>query len=138
MADGFPALGSLVERRLRLRRDVEVREVRARGKAYTDGPLVVRILPNQTDPPQNRYAVIAGKRVGKAVQRNRAKRLVREALRTLHPRLSAGYDLVVIVRGTPEELPNLATALSTLERILIRARLLAPAPEITPPDAHAH
>ena len=69
-----------MERRLRLRRETEVREVRARGKAFAEGPLVVRILPNQTDPPQNRYAVIAGKRVGKAVQRNRAKRLVREAL----------------------------------------------------------
>jgi ribonuclease P protein component len=130
------AIGSPVERRLRLRRETEVREVRARGKAFAEGPLVVRILPNQTDPPQNRYAVIAGKRVGKAVQRNRAKRLVREALRTLHPRLHAGHDLVVIVRGTAEDLPNFATALSTLERILVRARLLAPAPETTPPDAH--
>lgn len=114
---------------------MEVREVRARGKAYADGPLVVRILPNQTEPPQNRYAVIAGKRVGKAVQRNRAKRLVREALRTLHPQLSAGYDLVVIVRGTPEELPNSAAALSTLERILTRARLLPLSPESPPVDA---
>ncbi len=124
-----------MERRLRLRREAEVREVRARGKAFADGPLVVRILPNQCDPPQNRYAVIAGKRVGKAVQRNRVKRLVREALRTLHPRLVAGYDIVVIVRGTPEELPNFATALSTLERILVRARLLPAPVESSPSDA---
>jgi len=129
------ACDSLVERRLRLRREAEVNEVRKRGRAFADGPLVARILPNTLDPPQNRYAVIAGKRVGKAVKRNRAKRLVREALRALHPRLKPGHDIVVIVRGGLEEMPGLAVALSTLERIFARARLFQPAPEHPKPDA---
>jgi ribonuclease P protein component len=68
--------------------------------------------------------VIAGKRVGNAVQRNRCKRLVREAIRHLHPRLRPGYDLVVIVRGTVEELTGLDVALDSLERSARRARLL--------------
>jgi ribonuclease P protein component len=112
-----------VERRLRLRGEAEVRAARARGKAFADGPLVARVLPNGLEPPQNRYAVVAGKKVGKAVERNRVKRLVREALRRLHPGLSQGYDIVVIVRGPAEELPGFATTLGCLERIARRARL---------------
>jgi ribonuclease P protein component len=117
---------NLVNRALRLREEAEVREARARGKAYADGPLVARVLANGTDPARNRYAVIAGKRVGKAVQRNRCKRLAREAIRALHPRLLPGYDIVIIVRGTVEELTGLDVAQGSLERIAARAGLIRP------------
>jgi ribonuclease P protein component len=116
----------VVNRALRLREEAEVREARARGKAYADGPIVARVLTNNTDPKQNRYAVIAGKKVGKAVQRNRCKRLVREAIRKLHPRLLPGYDVVIIVRGTVEELTGLDVAVGSLERIANRAGLIRP------------
>jgi ribonuclease P protein component len=86
--------------------------------------LVARVLPNGIEPPQNRYAVIAGKQVGKAHERNRAKRLVREAIRALHPRLRPGHDVAIIVRGTLDELPGLAAAQVPLERIARRAGLL--------------
>ena len=114
----------MVEQQLRLRREAEVRRARARGKAWADGPLVARVLPNDLDPSQNRYAVIAGKKVGKAHERNRAKRLVREAIRHVHPMLRPGHDVVVIVRGDLAELPSLAAAQASLERIVRRAGLL--------------
>ncbi len=85
---------------------------------------MARVLPNTLEPVQNRYAVVAGKRVGKAVERNRAKRLVREALRRLHPQLKQGHDIVVIVRGTADELPGFDVAAACLERITKRARLI--------------
>ena len=87
----------MVERKLRLRREAEVKRTRAKGRAWADGPLVARVLPNGLEPPQNRYAVIAGKQVGKAHERNRAKRLVREAIRALHPRLRPGHDVAPIL-----------------------------------------
>jgi len=128
-----------MERRLRLRREAEVRAVRSRGRSWADGPLVARILPNQIDPPQNRYAVVAGKKVGKAVQRNRLKRLVREALRHLHPTLAQGHDLVVVVRGDVEEMPSYDVARTSLERMFRRAGLLraapSPAVETAPSEA---
>jgi ribonuclease P protein component len=115
-----------MERSLRLRREAEVRRARGRGRAFADGPLVARVLPNGIAPAQNRYTVVAGKKVGKAHERNRAKRLAREALRLLHPRLRQGYDVVVIVRGTLEELPTFAVADAALTRIMARAGLLPP------------
>ncbi|CAA9562152.1 MAG: hypothetical protein AVDCRST_MAG73-3813 [uncultured Thermomicrobiales bacterium] len=122
----------VVERDLRLRRESEVRRARARGRSFADGPLVARVLVNQTEPRQNRYAVVAGKKVGKSVQRNRLKRLVREVIRHLHPRLVPGHDVVVVVRGTVEEMPGLAVAEATLQRIVTKAGLLPPATEDDP------
>ena len=62
------------------------------------------------------------------MQRNRLKRITREALRELHPELRPGYDLVVIIRGTVDELPGSGEAQHLLTRMLRRAGLLDPAP----------
>jgi ribonuclease P protein component len=123
----------VVARQYRLREEHDVRRVRSRGRAVAHGPLVIRYLRNTLDPSQNRYTVIAGKKCGKAVQRNRLKRLVREALRGYHPYLDTGYDIAVICRGTVEEMPDLETAQRTLATILKRTPLVsdpehAPAP----------
>ena len=115
-----------MERQLRLRRDAEIHAVRSRGRAVADGPLVVRSLRNETDPPQNRYAVVASRKSGGAVQRNRLKRVTREALRALHPELRPGHDVVVIIRGTVEELPSTNQAIELLTRMFRKTGLLSP------------
>ncbi|MEZ4498319.1 MAG: ribonuclease P protein component [Thermomicrobiales bacterium] len=116
----------MVSRELRLRHEFEVRQVRSRGRAHAEGPIVIRVLPNELEPAQNRYAFVAGKRVGKAHERNRTKRLCREAIRFYHPRLKPGHDLVVIVRGNVAELPSFEVARAIIERLLTRARLFQP------------
>jgi len=122
----------VIARHTRLREEADVRRVRSRGKASAHGALVARVLPNHTDPPQNRYTVIAGKKSGKAVQRNRLKRLTREALRGFHPFLRTGYDIAFICRGTVEEMPDLATAQECLRRIFAKADLIDPAAHLDP------
>jgi ribonuclease P protein component len=47
---------------------------------------------------QQRLGITASRKVGNAVQRNRAKRLLREAFRCIRTELPSGLDLVVIVR----------------------------------------
>ncbi|MCC6945424.1 MAG: ribonuclease P protein component [Thermomicrobiales bacterium] len=126
-----------MDRSLRLRDEWAINDVRRRGRAFSSGPLVARVLAIPDRSPTNQYAVIAGKRVGGAVERNRCKRLVREALRELHPRLRQGHAIAVIVRGGPNELTGKDVAVEHLTRIFTNARLLEsrqPA-ETPPPDA---
>jgi ribonuclease P protein component len=62
--------------------------------------------------------------VGNAVHRNRAKRLLREAMRPLLPQLGSGWDLVLIARP-----PILAASLEDASRavtgLLGRAGLIS-------------
>lgn len=45
-----------------------------------------------------RFGITAGKKVGGAVQRNRAKRIIRAAYRKNELLLPIGYDIVVVAR----------------------------------------
>lgn len=123
----------MVARAYRLREEGDVRRVRSRGKAFAHGPLVARVLPNDLVPPQNRYTVIAGKKSGNSVERNRLKRLTREALRGYHPYLRPGHDIALVVRGNRVELPTLEVAQETLLRIFRRANLFVEAAGIPRP-----
>lgn len=97
---GFPAT-----LRVRKRRDFQ--------RAYEEGYKVVKpefalfARPNRLE--HSRLGVTASRRIGKAVRRNRARRLVREAYRTHREQMPRGFDYVVVVRSSllerrPQEL----------------------------------
>ena len=46
-----------------------------------------------------RVGITTSKKIGNAVQRNRARRVIREAFRPLAPEVHTGYDLVFVARG---------------------------------------
>jgi len=71
--------------------------VRLSGKSYPHPLIVLVIAPNGLST-HNRYAVIAGRTIGNAVKRNKAKRLIRSSLNDVHPFLKPGWDILVIAR----------------------------------------
>jgi ribonuclease P protein component len=85
-----------VQRRFRLTRSEDFTRVRRSGKSYAHPLLVLVVQDGETE--QLRVGVAAGRSIGSAVKRNRTKRLLREAIRTLIPSLVAGRDLVLIAR----------------------------------------
>jgi ribonuclease P protein component len=58
----------------------------------------VLVLSPGPTPDTTRLGITASRRIGNAVARNRAKRLVREAFRRTLARFPMGLDLVVIVK----------------------------------------
>ena len=54
--------------------------------------------PGATPDRRPRFGFLAGKAVGSAVARNRAKRLLREAARGFEPEIGPDWDLLLIAR----------------------------------------
>jgi len=123
-----------VQRNFRLTRSEDFKRVRRDGKSYAH-PLVVLIALESDNnvQPRVRVGVAAGKTVGTAVYRNRAKRLLREVMRGLIPNIAlplaqdnaSGLDLILIAR------PALVSAtLEDTQRALLnllqRAKVLPP------------
>ena len=111
-----------MQRQFRLTRSDDFKRVRHSGKSYAH-PLVVLIV-QACEGSRVRVGVAAGQTVGNAVHRNRAKRLLREAMRPLLPQLGSGWDLVLIARP-PLLAASLEQARSALTSLLGRAGLIS-------------
>ncbi len=111
--------------RFRLTRSEDFKRVRRSGKSYAHPLLVLVVQPGE--PGQLHVGVTATRSLGSAVHRNRAKRLMREALRTLLPSLPAGWDLLCIARP-PLLACNVFQVREALLTLLRRAELATPAP----------
>jgi ribonuclease P protein component len=105
-----------MERRIRLRRTADVRRVYDEGRSWVHTLLVLIARPNDLD--FSRVGVTASRKLGSAVARNRAKRLLREAARHLYPQFGAGWDVMLIARVGILEVrePQVQDALQSLLR----------------------
>ncbi len=88
--------------------------------------LLMRIAPGPEG--QIRFGIVTSKRLGKAVRRNRARRLLREAMWRLCSRFRPGTDVVLVARsgilGVKAD-----QVLQDLEALVSRAGLLEGPPE---------
>ncbi|MGI5965920.1 MULTISPECIES: ribonuclease P protein component [Anaerotruncus] len=80
-----------------LKLNKEFRRAYYRGRAFTTPVVVVYTLKNHKGI--NRIGLTASKKVGNAVQRNRARRIVKEAYRLLETEFPVGWDFVFVARA---------------------------------------
>jgi ribonuclease P protein component len=100
-----------VQRKFRLTRSTDFKRVRRTGKSYAHPFIVLVVQANEAS--RTRVGVTASRSVGGAVKRNRAKRLMREAVRPLLPDLLPGWDVILIARP-----PLLAAPLQDIRQAL--------------------
>lgn len=74
----------------------DFRRAYARGKAYTDPALVTYVVRNRAGIC--RIGITASKKIGNAVQRNRARRVIRAAYLAIPHTISGCYDIVFVAR----------------------------------------
>ncbi len=112
-----------VQRKFRLTRSEDFKRVRRYGKSFAH-PLLV-LVTQANEGTSVRVGLAAGRNVGTAVKRNRAKRLMRAALQSLIPILVPGWDLILIARPALVS-SSLAETDEALQNVLRRAKLIFP------------
>lgn len=91
--------------------------LRGRAPAASAAPAATGTAPVPADGlPGTRLGVTVTRKVGKAVKRNRIKRLVREAFRREHHALPAGLDMVFVAKRDAID--------TTLEAVVLDVRAL--------------
>ena len=93
--------------------------VLTQGSLWVGRLVVMRALPNGLD--LSRYGLVASKRVGGAVVRNKVKRLLREIMRQMP--LKSGWDIVFIARPAAAAV-HYADLRQLVESLLSQAGLL--------------
>jgi len=103
-----------VKRKFRLTSATDFKRVRRYGKSFAH-PLVV-LIAHPNDLNISRFGISAGRSVGNAAQRNRAKRQLREIVRPIIPKIYSGWDIVILARRgcTNAEFHKLQSAITEL------------------------
>ncbi|MBO5248896.1 MAG: ribonuclease P protein component [Clostridia bacterium] len=68
---------------------------------------------------KNRLGITTSTKIGNAVQRNRSRRVLREAYRLLEPSIATGYDFILVAR-TRTATVNMNTVKDMLQAVLER------------------
>ena len=121
MTGAPPASEVRVQRRFRLTRSGDFERARQSGRSYAHRLVV--LVARENDQGHVRVGVAAGRSVGNAVKRNRAKRLLRAAMQSLIASVKPGWDVVLIARP-PLASSDCAEVREVLVTLLSRAELV--------------
>lgn len=110
-----------MDKRYRLTDNRQFQLVRKDGKSWVHRLVILGALPNGL--AISRFGFGTARQIGGAVQRNRGRRLLREAARLYRPAIAPGWDLVFIARE-PAARSDLHAVSAALQRLLRQAGLM--------------
>lgn len=78
-----------------LKKNYQFKNVLSKGKFYRDNETEIVILKNNKN--KNFLGIAIGTKNGKAFQRNRAKRIVRESYKNIENNIKEGYSIIILI-----------------------------------------
>lgn len=78
-------------------RNCDFKRLYYKGKAYTHPALVVYVVKNSAGIC--RIGITVSKKIGTAVDRNRCKRIIRAAYRSIEPQITGSWDFILVARS---------------------------------------
>lgn len=99
-----------------LRENKDFRTLYYRGASRVSPLLIVFVRKNKCG--FTRTGITTGKKVGKAVQRSRCRRVIRASYRALRPQVKPGFDIVFVARARTAFVKS--TALTPVMEKLLR------------------
>lgn len=94
---------------IKLKENYSFRRAYKKGKSYVSPYFVIYAVKNRRGI---RLGITAGKKLGCAVKRNRAKRVITAAFRECLPNIPSGYDFVIVARTRILDIKSTAAAAS--------------------------
>ncbi len=100
-----------------LKENKDFRRLYYRGKSVASPSLVTYVMKNRSG--RVRVGITSGKKFGKAVKRNRARRIIRAAYSQLNGRVKCGCDIVFVARTKTTEV-KMQSVLADMEKQLLQ------------------
>ena len=112
-----------------LKKNYEFKIVLTKGKFFIEKEIEICILKN--NKKRNFLGIAIGTKNGKAFQRNRAKRIIRECYTKLEDKLIEGNSIVILMnKKFPIKNVNFSEMLENMKNIFLKAEILKKEDEI--------
>ena len=106
-----------------LKKNYEFRAVLTKGKIFREKQ--IEIFVNRNNQKKNFLGIAIGTKNGKAFQRNRAKRIIRESYTKLENQMIDGYSIVILMnKKCSIEKISFAEVLKEMQKIFEDAKIL--------------
>ena len=106
-----------------LKKNYQFRNVLSKGNFYKEKN--IEIVTQKNSKKINLLGIAISKKNGKAFQRNKLKRLIRESYRALEPQLTDGNNIIVLVKKEADAKQiNYQEILESLKQCFYKAKII--------------
>ncbi len=104
-----------MKRTVTIKSNCDFRRVYGKGKSFQSPALVSYVMKNRAGIC--RIGITTSKKIGNAVERNRARRVIRVAYRSLESKIDGNYDIIFVARSKTKYIKSTDLTLVMLSQL---------------------